>query len=163
MLWKRAILLFAPALVLSARAYAQPPTTPPAPPAPAPITVKETVQVVATRIPEAPNDVPGSIEVIGGDTVRALGARNIRDARSLSAGVDVAPGADGGRAGAVPEFWGLREFDAFLLVVDDIPWGGAFNPSLTMLSLQDVERIEVLRGPAPVTYGATSFVGVIHV
>jgi len=26
-----------------------------------------------------------------------------------------------------------------------------------------VERIEILRGPAPVTYGATSFVGVIHV
>src|SRR5439155_13810250 len=55
------------------------------------------------------------------------------------------------------------EFDAFLLVVDDIPWGGAFNPALTTLNLRDVERIEVLRGSAPVTYGATSFVGVIHV
>ena len=63
----------------------------------------------------------------------------------------------------VPEFWGLREFDAFLLVVDDVPWGGAFNPDLASLSLRDVERIEILRGPAPVTYGATSFVGVIHV
>jgi iron complex outermembrane receptor protein len=29
--------------------------------------------------------------------------------------------------------------------------------------MRDIERIEVLRGPAPVTYGATSFVGVIHV
>ena len=57
----------------------------------------------------------------------------------------------------------MREFDAFLLVVDDIPWGGAFNPDLATLSLHDVARIEVLRGSAPVTYGATSFVGVIHV
>ena len=70
---------------------------------------------------------------------------------------------DAGPAGAVPEFWGLREFDAFLLVVDDVPWGGAFNPALTTLNLRDVDRIEVLRGPAPVTYGATSFVGAIHV
>src|SRR5439155_6745346 len=43
------------------------------------------------------------------------------------------------------------------------PWGGAFNPALTTLDLSDVERIEVMRGPAPVMYGATSFVGVIHV
>jgi len=58
---------------------------------------------------------------------------------------------------------GLREFDAFLLVVDDVPWGGAFNPALATLDLTDVDRIEILRGAAPVLYGATSFIGVIHV
>jgi len=113
-------------------------------------------------LPEAPHDVPVSVEVIDGDTLRAIGATTIRDALSLAAGIEVAPGGDAGPAGAVPEFWGLREFDAFLLVVDDIPWGGAFNPALATLNLRDVERIEVLRGSAPVTYGAT-FVGVIHV
>src|SRR5258705_10552562 len=125
--------------------------------------VREQVEVVATRVPEAPHDVPASIEVIDGDTLRAIGATTIRDALSLAAGVEVGPGGDAGPAGAVPEFWGLREFDAFLLVVDDIPWGGAFNPALTTLNLRDVERIEVLRGSAPVTCGATAFVGVIHV
>src|SRR5258708_5731985 len=49
------------------------------------------------------------------------------------------------------------------LVVAGIPWGGALNPAIATLSLRDVERVEILRGPAPVTYGATSFVGVIHV
>lgn len=121
------------------------------------------VEVVATKTPEAPHDVPASIEVITGDDIRARGASTLRDALSLAAGVAIAPGGDAGPAGAVPEFWGLREFDAFLLVVDNVPWGGAFNPALTSLNLQDVERIEILRGPAPVTYGATSFVGVIHV
>jgi outer membrane receptor protein involved in Fe transport len=125
--------------------------------------VREQIEVVATRRPEAPHDVPVSVEVIDGDTLRAIGATNIRDALLLAAGVEVGPGGDAGPAGAVPEFWGLRESDAFLLVVDDIPWGGAFNPALTALNLRDVERIEVLRGSAPVTYGATSFVGVIHV
>src|SRR5207247_9062136 len=78
-------------------------------------------------------------------------------------GVAIAPGGDAGPASAIPEFWGLREFDAFLLVVDGVPWGGAFNPAVSTVSLRDVERIEILRGAAPVTYGATSFVGVIHV
>jgi iron complex outermembrane receptor protein len=63
----------------------------------------------------------------------------------------------------VPAFWGLHEFDAFLLVMDEVPWGGAFNPAIPSLNLNDVQRIEVLKGAAPVMYGATSFVGVVHV
>jgi outer membrane receptor protein involved in Fe transport len=133
------------------------------PPPPQPPVVSESVEVVATRIPEAPHEVPAAIEVILGDTLRATNARTLPQALALASGVDVVPGGDIGPAGSVPEFRGLREFDAFLLVVDGIPWGGAFNPALTTLNLRDVERVEILRGPAPVTFGATSFVGVIHV
>jgi len=125
---------------LSAPSRAQTPTQPP------PVT--EQIEVVATRIPEVTHDVPASVEVIGGDALRATGATTLRDALALAAGVEVAPGSDAGPAGSVPELWGLREFDAFLLVVDGIPSGGAFNPALATLSLRDVERIEVLRGPA---------------
>ena len=130
-----------------APAAAQTPQTPPV----APLAVQEQIEVIATRVPEPTHDVPVSVEVIDGDMIRAIGATNLREALSLAAGVEVAPGGDAGPAGAVPEFWGLREFDAFLLVVDDIPWGGAFNPDLTTLNVRDVERIEVLRGSAPVT------------
>src|SRR3954468_5433709 len=104
------------------------------------------VEIVATRIPEAPHEVPSSIEVISGADLRARGARSLSDALSLAAGVAVAAGSDAGPASAVPEFWGLREFDAFLLVVDGVPWGGALNPAISTLSLRDVDRIEVLRG-----------------
>jgi iron complex outermembrane recepter protein len=128
-----------------------------------PIIVKEEVQVVATIVPQPPHEVPASIEVITGNDMRNVGAKTLREALALAAGVEIAAGGDGGPASSVPEFWGLREFDAFLLVVDNVPWGGTFNPALTSLSLHDVERIEILRGPAPVTFGATSFVGVIHV
>jgi outer membrane receptor protein involved in Fe transport len=119
--------------------------------------------VVATRFPEATHDVAASLEVITGADLRARGITTLRDALSQAAGITIAPGGDAGPASAIPEMWGLKEFDAFLLVVDDIPWGGALNPAVAAVSLRDVERIEILRGPAPVTYGATSFVGVIHV
>lgn len=126
-------------------------------------TVKERVEVTATRLPEEPEEVPTAIEVITGDELRARGARDLRTALAPAIGVEIAPGGDAGPASSVPDFWGLKEFDAFLLLSDGVPWGGAFNPALTTLDLNDVERIEVLRGPAPVTYGATSFVGAIHV
>ncbi len=125
--------------------------------------MQERVEVVATRTLEPAVEVPAPIEVFTAQELTDRGARDLESALALATGVTIAPGGDGGPASSVPEFWGLKEFDAFLLVVDGVPWGGAFNPALATLSLTDVARIEVMRGPAPVTYGATSFVGVIHV
>lgn len=139
------------ALLAASSAFAQ--TTPPP---------SAVVEVTATRFPEDPAKVPASITVLTARELAERGATDLRSALSLVAGVSVAPGGDGGPASSVPEFWGLKETDAFLLVVDGVPWGGAFNPALATLSLEGVERIEVQRGAAPVMYGATSFVGVIH-
>ena len=125
--------------------------------------VQQVIEVTATRTPEDPQAVPSTIQVFSGDEIQSWGARDLGSALAMATGVTIAPGGDGGPASSVPEFWGLKEFDAFLLIVDGIPWGGAFNPALSSLNLSDVERIEVLRGPAPVMYGATSFVGVIQV
>ena len=125
--------------------------------------VMDTLRVTATWAPLTAEQLPETVTVIDGEQLRLRGARDLRSALALVSGVEAVPGGDGGPAGSVPALWGLREFDAFLLVVDGIPWGGAFIPSLTTLDLNDVDRIEVLRGPAPITYGSTSFVGVIHV
>jgi len=123
----------------------------------------EPVEVTTSKIPIALSDVAANVTVVSGDDLRARGATDLRTALALVAGVDIAPGGDAGPASSVPALWGLREFDAFLLVVDGIPSGGAFTPALVTLDLANVERIEVLKGAAPVSYGATSFVGVIHI
>lgn len=123
----------------------------------------EPVEVTTAKIPVPLEDAAANIVVVSGDDLRARGATDLRTALSLVAGVDIAPGGDGGPSSSVPALWGLREFDAFLLVVDGIPSGGAFTPALATLDLANVERIEVLKGAAPVSYGATSFVGVIQV
>ena len=145
--------LLGAALPLSAQAPQEEPTP----------TVTETIQVTATRTPEDVETVPASVTVISGDDLAARGAIDLPSALALAAGVSVAPGGENGPAGSVPEIWGLRELDAFLLVVDGVPWGGAFNPALPSLDLANVDRIEILRGSAPVLFGATSFFGVIHV
>ena len=125
--------------------------------APGPLTV------TATRIPEPIEQIPADISVVTGQELRARNAHELATALSLVSGVEAPAGGDAGPSSAVPSFWGLHEFDAFLLVTDEVPWGGAFNPAIPTLNLNDVERIEVLKGAAPVMYGATSFVGVVHV
>ena len=123
----------------------------------------EQMQITATREPEPVSRVPASITVVSGNELRARGANDLRTALSLVAGVEGTPGGDSGPAGSVPALWGLREQDAYLLVIDGVPWGGAFNPATPSVDLNGVERIEILRGAAPVMFGATSFNGVIHI
>lgn len=125
--------------------------------------ILDPVQVTVTREAEPVSRIPASVSVIGGEELRARGANDLRTALSLVAGVEGTPTGDGGPAGSVPALWGLREVDAFLLVVDGVPWGGAFNPATPSVDMTGVERIEVLRGAAPVMYGTTSFNGVIHI
>jgi len=123
----------------------------------------ETVQVTASRLPESVGDVPADVSIIPGEELRERQAHDLSTALALTAGVEAPPGGDAGPSSAVPSFWGLHEFDAFLLVVDGVPWGGAFNPAIPDLDFNDVQRIEVLKGSAPVAFGATSFVSVIQV
>ncbi len=123
----------------------------------------EQVVVTATRVPEASDRVPADISVVSGNELRARDAWAMQTGLALVPGVEAPAGGDAGPSSSVPSFWGLHEFDAFLLVVDGVPWGGAFNPAISTLDLNDVQRIEVLKGAAPVMYGATSFVGVVQV
>ncbi|MEP6884180.1 MAG: TonB-dependent receptor [Gammaproteobacteria bacterium] len=120
------------------------------------------VAVTATRIPQPMDTIPAALSVVSGKELAARGATDIASALSQVPGVEAPAGGDAGPSSAVPSFWGLHEFDAFLLVVDGVPWGGVFNPGITTLRFTDVQRVEVLKGAAPVLYGATSFVGVVQ-
>jgi outer membrane receptor protein involved in Fe transport len=109
-----------------------------------PPTFQDTVQVTATRFGEPVAEVPGSISAVTGDEIRARGATDLRTALALLGGVSVAPGGDAGPAGAVPGLIGVREVDDLLLLIDGIPAGGAFIPQIEAISLNNVERIEVI-------------------
>ena len=121
------------------------------------------IVVYGKKHPESLRRSAESVTVILGEELRLRGASTLAAALASVAGMQLAPGGDGGPASSVPALLGLREFDAFLLVVDGVPAGAAYTPTLTGLSLLGVERIEVIKGAAPVAYGATSFVGVINV
>jgi outer membrane cobalamin receptor len=73
------------------------------------------VVVTATRIPEPADRIPASISVVVVKELKARDATDMATALSLVPGVEAPAGGDAGPSSAVPSFWGLHEFDAFLL------------------------------------------------
>src|SRR5438045_3916900 len=129
----------------------------------APAMAQQAIIVTATRTPEPELTVPVADTLISGQDARNRGAIDLRGALSPTAGVEVLPGSDQGPSGSAVAMQGLTELDAYLLVVDGVPYGGSFNPATSTLDLFGFDRIEVLRRAAPVDFGATSFVEVLPV
>jgi iron complex outermembrane receptor protein len=154
---KRISLLFSVVLVVCSNAFPLHGQTAPVP------SVSERVVVSATKLPEDSIDLPADTTVITGDEIRARGARTLADALATAEGVEAFEGSDQG--GSIPNvsLWGLKEFDAYLVELDGIPVGGNYDPDLQQIDVRDIDRIEIVRGPAGAVHGSTAFAGVIAI
>ena len=118
--------------------------------------------VTATRQPLARDAVPAAVSIIAGDDLRARGERLLVDALRLTPGTAM---VQSGPQGALSSLY-LRggESDYVRVLVDGVPVnqpGGSFD--FAHLRTEDVERIEIVRGPVSVLYGSDAVTGVIHV
>jgi outer membrane receptor protein involved in Fe transport len=121
------------------------------------------IVVSATKVPEDALDVAGIVAVVTGEELRRTGARTLQDALQNVVGVEAAGGSDGGPRFPNLGIWGLKEFDALLVTVDGVPAGGPFNPSLAQIPVDDIERIEIVKGPQGTLYGVSAFAGMVQV
>lgn len=146
-------------LVFSGAALAQPapPTLPQAP------SVKEEVVVSATRGNEAETEIPGQATVIRGEDLRRENVHTLADALQDVVGLDTGMGSDNGNRLPNVGLWGLKEFDALLFMVDGVPIGGPFNPSLSQINIDDIDRIEIVKGPQGTLYGVSAFAGMVQI
>ncbi len=119
--------------------------------------------VSATKAEEKALDVAAPVSVVSGDELRRHGAKTVAEALQDVAGLDTGNGSDNGSRLANIGVWGLKEFDALLVMVDGVPAGGPFNPSLAQISVEDVDRIEIVKGPQGTLYGVSAFAGMIQV
>ena len=122
-----------------------------------------TIVVSATKAEEDALDVAAPVSVVSGDELRRHGTKTVAEALQDVAGLDTGNGSDNGSRLANIGVWGLKEFDAFLVTVDGVPAGGPFNPSLAQISVEDVDRIEIVKGPQGTLYGVSAFAGMIQV
>src|SRR5262249_40224360 len=79
------------------------------------------------------------------------------------AALETGDGSDNGTHQPNIGLWGLKEFDALLVTVDGVPVGGPFNPSLAQIDVDDVERIEIVKGPQGTLHGVAAFAGMVQV
>ena len=138
-------------------------TTPPPSPQPTPAPVSEHVVVSATRGPEIETEIPGQATVVTGEELRRSNARTLADALQDVVGLDTGGGSDNGARLPNIGLWGLKEFDALLIMVDGVPAGGPFNPSLSQINVEDIDRIEIVKGPQGTLYGVSAFAGMVQV
>ena len=124
------------------------------------------VVVTASRKQESIHSVPYAMSVITKEDIRATGARSVPDALRLAAGVDVAELSYGHAAVAPRGFHGFLSRQVLVLVdgrqIFDSHFGGTLWGAWPFL-LEDIERIEVIRGPASVTWGANAVNGAINI
>ena len=121
------------------------------------------IVVSATKTSRNVLDLPNSAQVVSGRELRRMGARTLADALIDVAAVETGGGSDNG--GRLPNIgmWGLKEFDALLVTVDGVPVGGPFNPSLAQVAVDDIDRIEIVKGPQGSLHGVAAFAGMVQV
>jgi outer membrane receptor protein involved in Fe transport len=150
-------------LAQGASASVPSPTPTPAPAAARPAPVREDVVVSATKMVEEEVDVPNAVTVVKGEELRRRGTRTLADALQDVVGLDTGNGSDNGPRLPNIGVYGIKEFDALLITVDGIPVGGPFNPNLVMIPVDDIDRIEIVRGPQGTLYGVSAFAGMVQV
>ncbi|MDD5303715.1 MAG: TonB-dependent receptor [Elusimicrobia bacterium] len=131
---------------------------------------KEEAQfVTASRRPEPALRAPAAVDVITASDIKAYGFKEIWDVLRYRAGMDVLDGTsiDGNRAlvsarGFTQEF--VQEMQVLVdgRSVYNPLFGGVYWKSLPV-QMQDIERIEIARGPNAVLYGSNAGLGVINI
>ncbi|MFI5349430.1 MAG: TonB-dependent receptor plug domain-containing protein [Elusimicrobiota bacterium] len=131
---------------------------------------KEEAQVVtASRRPEPALRAPAVVDVVTAEDIKAYGFRNIWDALRYRVGVNAIDGTsiDGNRA-LVAVRGNSQEFvDELLVLLDGRAvyspiLGGVYWASLPV-QMEDIDRIEIARGPNAVLYGSNAATGVINI
>ena len=124
--------------------------------------VLKPVVVTATRVPTPADAVPAAVTVVSGASLRERGIRTVADALRETLGATVVE--TGGPGSQTSLFLRGGESDYVKVLLDGVPLnqpGGAYT--FAHLTTDDVERIEIVRGPVSVLYGSDAVAGVIQI
>ena len=120
------------------------------------------VVVTATRSERAVESIPQHVSVISREDIDKTAATDLTDLVKKTAGVDVIqyPGLLSGIGirGFRPQFSGINQ--RTLVLIDGRP-AGATN--LATIDMNNVERVEVQKGPASALYGSQAMGGVVNI
>lgn len=124
-------------------------------------------QVVTASVrSSSESKAPASLTVIGEDEIRMSGAATIPELLRRVPGIDVAE-MDPSDTNISFRGFNRRVSNKVLVLVDGRSvyqdfLGGTFWPLLDV-AVQDIQRIEVIRGPGSALYGANAFAGVVNI
>lgn len=121
-----------------------------------------------SRLPQPLDETPGAVTVLDRGMIRRSGARDVADLMRLVPGFRVSNSFES----VAPQvgYHGIfgRYSNRVELLIDGRSayspfFIGSIAPGLQTVALDDIERIEVLRGSNSAAYGARAFLGVINI
>lgn len=122
------------------------------------------IVVTATRTPVPPDEVGSSITVVTREEIEQRQYRTVLEALRGVPGVAVAQAGPGGVASA---FLRGAAADHTLVLLDGVEMNDPSSPNgaydLANLLTENIERIEVVRGPQSTLYGSSAMGGVIQI
>ncbi|UXM96460.1 TonB-dependent receptor (plasmid) [Bartonella sp. HY329] len=127
-------------------------------------TILDPIVITATGRAEPASNIAGTIQVINAQEIERSSAQSITDLLAENAvgffsewtpgqtSINIRGGASDGQG---------KDFRSQILVLMNGHRAGSAN--LSKLSLADVERIEIIRGPSSVVYGSQNIGGIINI
>jgi iron complex outermembrane receptor protein len=121
---------------------------------------------IATKTRLNSDYVPGMVTVLQGEDLRALGISTVWEALSLVPGIQIS------RNGAGDPFATVRglpfPFNSgnIKILINSVTMSretSSLNTSVLLLPVEQVERIEVIRGPGSSVYGNFAFMGLVNI
>jgi vitamin B12 transporter len=123
------------------------------------------ITVTATRLETPEREVASSVTVITGEDLRRMQKTSVLDAVRNLAELSIIQ--NGGEGGAASVSVRGANSEHTLVLLDGVELNDPINPSrsydLAHLSLNQVERIEIIRGPQSVLFGSNAMGGVINI
>ena len=124
---------------------------------------QETVVVTATRTAQTADESLASVTVINRKDIERQQARNVQDLLRGVPGVNIANNGGPGKATSV--FMRGTNSDHVLVLIDGMRAGSAANgrTAFQNIPIDQIERIEIVRGPRSSLYGSEAIGGVIQI
>ncbi|MBF0389029.1 MAG: TonB-dependent receptor [Desulfamplus sp.] len=119
------------------------------------------VVTVASRTPESPSTAPAVVSVVDHDDIVKYGYKTVAEVLATQPGFYISEQG----VGSLPYLRGIS--NGILVLYDGVPvpTGGprSYYPLDHELSLNSVKRIEIIRGPGSVLWGADAFAGIVNI
>jgi outer membrane receptor for ferrienterochelin and colicins len=130
------------------------------------LAVLEEETEVATKTKMNADYVPGIVTVLHGDVMEAKGARTVWEALGFVPGVETRINDQGRPMVVVRGISGSGHTGNMQLMINSVGANSSFrgvNDSLMMIPIEQVERIEVIRGSGSSLYGEFAYSGVVNI
>lgn len=128
---------------------------------------RDTIVVTARKKEESLLDAPIAVTALTGDQLDAAGLVDIVDLANVSPGLDIEEfGTISGRAESLPYIRGVATdanfFEPMRRLVGVFVDGIFVTGGTKALSTENLERVEVIKGPQSATFGRSTFSGAIN-